>query len=233
MEFKINKEIFNIAPTLKVGVLALSGIDNKKNVTKFFDEELAKVTKSLVHKFDGIELGAYPLLQRWREIYKSFGERKARSSIEALIRRIVGGKGLYRINALVDLYNLASLNFELPCGGEDLDAMNGLLELTIATVSEEFLPLGSTEIEHPNKGEIIYKTGNTVVCRNFNYRESDITKLTEDTKNAIIVFEDVMSNELNLEKALDWMSNKAKSLLGAEVNMQMILDAKQPELAKI
>ena len=217
MKLEINKQIFERIPSLKVGVLVLSGVDNKADISKFFDSEIELITKNLTSRFDGVELGEYPLVQTWREIYKSFGEKKARSSIESLIRRILSGKGLYRINPLVDLYNLASLHFELPCGGEDVDSMKAPLELTVANGSEVFLPLGATQTENPNNGEIIYKSGDVVVCRNFNYRESDITKLTEDTTRAILVFECAFGDESKLNDAVTWLGDKAETLLGAKV----------------
>jgi len=224
MNFIINSEIFEQVPTLRCGVLVLSGVDNTRDITAFFDKEFAQIEKAITAKFDGMELAEYPLIRRWRDIYKGFGEKKARSSIEALIRRVSGGKGLYRINPLVDLYNLASLRFEFPFGGEDLDAMSAPLELTIARGDETFLCLGATQTENPNKGEIIYKSGDIVVCRNFNYRESDITKLTADTTNAIIVIEDVMGDVDGLNGALDWVAEHVQKLLGARVERRAILD---------
>ena len=222
MELKINKSVYDLVPSLRVGTLVLSGIDNTADVSAFFDAELATLTTSLSAKYDLEELSDQPLIKQWRAIYKSFGEKKARSSIEALIRRIVGGKGLYRINALVDLYNLASLRFELPAGGEDIDTMPDVLELTTATGTEVFKPLGAAEPENPNPGEIIYKTGDIVVCRNFNYRESDITKLTPSTTNAIIVFEDPTGCEETLNAAMDWVAERATTLLGANIDKRTV-----------
>jgi len=230
MEFKISKEIFEHVPTLRVGVLMLSGVDNKVDVTDFFDREFGQVEKDVRAKFEGIELSEYPLVRKWRDIYKSFGEKKARSSIEALVKRVAAGKGLYRINPLVDIYNIASLKFELPFGGEDINMMSDSLELTIANGDEEFLCLGATEVESPNKGEIIYKSGDVVVCRNFNYRESDITKLTEDTSNAIIVIEDGMGCDEALNSALDWVSDKVVTLLSAKVERRIILSSDEREM---
>ena len=162
-----------------------------------------------------MELAEYPVVRNWRNIYKDFGEKKARSSIEALIRRIVNGNDLPNINPLVDLYNVASLKFELPCGGEDLDNMPGDLELTFAQGNEEFISLGETEVENPNPGEVVYKSKDMIVCRNLNYRESDITKLTNETTNAIIVFEYINDNNTEeLQKALDFMSELVNKYLG-------------------
>jgi DNA/RNA-binding domain of Phe-tRNA-synthetase-like protein len=224
MEITVNPRVFAQIPSLSVGALTLSNVNNQIDITPFFETEYAQIEKSIIAKFGGTELGQYPLIARWREIYKSFGEKKARSSIESLIRRVSGGKGLYRINPLVDLYNLASLKFELPCGGEDTNKMPAPLELTIADGTEEFLQLGATETEHPIKGEIIYKSGPIVVCRNINYRESDLTKLTESTTNAIIVFEDALGAQLS--PALDYLALHAQSLLGAKITSRKVIKEK-------
>jgi len=224
LEFIISKEIFEKVPNLQVGVLVLANINNKADISKFFDDEMGTIAQGMFAYFDGMELSEYQLIRTWREIFKSFGEKKVRSSVEALMKRVLNGKGLYRINSLVDLYNLASLRFELPCGGEDLNMMSAPLELVIAKGDERFLPLGGIETENPNAGEIIYKSGGLVVCRNFNYRESDITKLTENTKNAIIIFEDALGNTEKLNKALAWIGEKAKILLNAETKKSCILN---------
>ncbi|MCL2629769.1 MAG: phenylalanine--tRNA ligase beta subunit-related protein [Alphaproteobacteria bacterium] len=230
MKFTVNQEIFSKFAPLKVAVVVLEGVNNKADVNAFFDSELAAITEGIRTKFNGVELAQYPVVQRWREIYKSFGEKDARSSIEALIKRIKNDKGLYRISPLVDIYNLASLKFELPAGGEDLDAITSDMELTFANGSEKFLPLGSTEVEVPAAGEVIYKFGDTVVCRNFNYRESDITKLTPSTSRAIIVFEDALGNDKNLGAAMDWICDKAVSLLGARVVKTAVLSEGDNEI---
>jgi len=216
MNLKVSDAVYEKVPSLRVGVLVLEGVNNTADVGEWFDKEYASIEKDKIAKFDGVELAEYPLIRAWRDIYKGFGEKKARSSIEALIRRVAGGKGLYRVNALVDIYNLASLKFELPCGGENIDAMPADMELTVADGTEEFLQLGSTEIENPNAGEIIYKSGDIVVCRNFNYRESDITKLTDDTTNAIVVFEDAHGDG-DLDGAMDWFVEHAEKMTGARV----------------
>lgn len=221
MKFTINGEIFDRISPLRIGVLVLENINNRADIGEFVAKEYADVGRNIVSKFDGIELAEYPVIRKWRDIYKDFGEKKARSSIEALIRRTLNGNPPPSINPLVDIYNLASMKFEVPCGGENLDAMGTDMELTFATGNENFIPLGQTEPEHPNVGEVIYKFADTVICRNFNYRESDVTKLTHDTTRAIIVFEDVAEGVL--ETALDWVSKKATEFLNATVLKTTIL----------
>ena len=59
------------------------------------------------------------------------------------------------------------------------------------------------------------------MCRNFNYRESDITKLTEDTKNCVLVIESVIADNADLINALKELSQMVEENLGgtAEINI--------------
>lgn len=68
-----------------------------------------------------------PGLRDARDLYKSFGMEPSRHrpSSEALLRRVLKGKGLYRISNAVDVCNLASLSFLLPIGMYDLDRIEG------------------------------------------------------------------------------------------------------------
>ena len=230
MKFSIDKDIFSKVSPLRVGVMILGGVNNKADVGDFVREGYAEVGRDVAAKFGDVELSEYPVIRRWRDIYKDFGEKKARSSVEALIKRVKNGNPPPAINPLVDIYNLASIKFELPCGGEDLAAINSDIELTFASGGEEFVSLGQTEIERPNQGEIVYKFSNTIMCRNFNYRESDITKLTGDTAAAIIVLEDAGPGDGGLESAMEWLAAKAGELLGANIVKKAVLSETNPEI---
>ena len=58
-----------------------------------------------------------------RALYKALGldPTKTRPSNEALLRRVLKGEALYRVNTLVDALNLCSLRDQLPFGLYDLD----------------------------------------------------------------------------------------------------------------
>lgn len=215
MKFKVDQEIFKMIEPLSVGVVYCRNIDNHFSGNEI-EEEFSKEKQSIKDRFAEVELAQYPVIQKWRQVYKSFGEKKKRCSVEALIRRTVNGKEIPLINPLVDIYNTASLKYELPCGGEDLAKVNNDIELTLATGQEDFLPLGEEELEHPQEGEIVYKSGNDILCGSFNYRESDITKLTNDTKECVLVIEYVNNNETdNLQEMLNYLSENVSKYLGA------------------
>ena len=91
------------------------------------------------------------------------------------------------INTLVALMNGFSLKHLVPCGGDDLDSVQGDLVLRLATGEELFAPLGGTEISHPEPGEAIYvDEGQQILCRRWNWRQGDSTKITPSTRNVLI-----------------------------------------------
>ncbi len=110
-----------------------------------------------------------------------------------------------------------------PCGGEDLDQMEGDLRLALADGTEPFMTIGSDENDPPKEGEVVYKDDAGCVCRCWNWREADRTKLTEDTKNAILVIESLESNrEGELKEALESLSKLVNVLLGGTTEIQVL-----------
>lgn len=218
MKFIVDKQLFDDYDNLKIGIIICNNINNNKKIN--IEEDFNKIKNDIKTKFQDVELAEYPIIHKWREIYKSFGEKKARSSIEALIRRTVNGKEIPNINPIVDIYNMISLKYELPVGGEDLSKIDGDVILTYAKGNESFIELGSTEEETVKENEIVYKFNDTVICRNFNYRESDITKLTEDTTDCILVIESVLDSDI--EKALEELASKVKTYLDGECHIKIL-----------
>lgn len=220
MKVIINENLFKDIPNLMIGIVIARNIKNDQKID--LTQEFSVISEKIKKKFADVELAEYPVIKAWRNVYKSFGEKKCRSSIEALIRRIMAGKELPRINPLVDIYNLISLTHEMPCGGEDLAVIDEDINLTYANSDEEFIPLGETEKERPNQNEVIYKFGSKVICRNFNYRESDLTKLTEATTTAILVIESLDNDLEGLKNALTDLAGLAKKHLSATAEIQVL-----------
>lgn len=132
-----------------------------------------------------------PEVQVWREAYKGFGvkPREARSSIEALLRRV--DAGLPRIDRLTDTYNAISVRHRLPIGGEDADGYRGSARLVTAVGTEEFDTVmdGEATIVYPSPGEIIWRDDIGVTCRRWNWRQCTRTRLTEATTNAVFIID--------------------------------------------
>jgi len=194
MKLKISREIFEKFPDVTIGVIVAEGVNNSK-----IQPEIIKMVYGIQEEvksdFEGISIFENPTIGAWRRVYKDFGAQKYRSSIEALVKRSTKGDLLGSINNLVDLYNYTSLKYILPLGGEDLDKVEGDIVLCLADGTERFVPIFSDVVEHPKEGEVIYRDDQDVMCRRWNWREADKTKLTKDTTNAVFVTEGVLAEE--------------------------------------
>ncbi len=225
-KFTINKEIFNYYHDLQIGVVVCKNINNttSKEACNLLESNIKKASKELYELSNLTELS---VIKDWRNAYKKFNEKKNRSSIESLLRRIYNNKPVSSINPLVDIYNSISIKYKLPCGGEDINKFsNGNIELTLSKGTENFLPLGSEESESPTVNEVIYKTENTVICRCFNWRESDITKLTPDTRNAFLCIECLNTKDTDaLNAAINDLNKYISTFLGGTCSTY-ILDCK-------
>ncbi|MAF34583.1 hypothetical protein CMO91_01930 [Candidatus Woesearchaeota archaeon] len=185
----LNPEVKEKFPGLHIGVVSITGIDNTKphdEVAKLVQQEQTKVKSLNIH-----ELVDNPKIKSWQEAYRSFGAKpsKYRCSVENLYRMILEGMTLRSINPVVDIYNYISLKHTIPAGGDDADKVDGEITLTLAKGDESFEQLNSKEQSNPKPGEVIYKDDKEVLCRRWNWRECDKTKMTEATKNAVLVVE--------------------------------------------
>ena len=84
-------------------------------------------------------------IQATRRIYKLCGKdpSRYRPSGEALVRRVLQGKGLYQVDTLVDLINLASMKYGYSIGAFDADKFSGdTLTLGIGKEDEPYEGIG-------------------------------------------------------------------------------------------
>src|SRR3989339_804121 len=128
-------------------------------------------------------------------------------------QRKINGEELRHINKLVDAYNFISLKYMLPIGGEDIDKIEGDVELTFAKKNEpKTLLLGDKEQRSPHEGEVIYKDEISAICRRWNWREAERTKLTEETKNCILVIEGLSSTT---KEGIEIITKELKELVSS------------------
>lgn len=84
-------------------------------------------------------------IQATRRIYKLCGKdpSRYRPSGEAIVRRVLQGKGLYQVDTLVDLINLASMKYGYSIGAFDADKFSGdTLTLGIGKEGEPYEGIG-------------------------------------------------------------------------------------------
>jgi len=225
MELKIQKEIFETFPDFIAGVIIVKDADNAGDNPEIA-QLLRKIEQEQIKTFAGLDtFSQHPQILAWRSCYRKFGvdPHQYRCSVEALVRRTLKGEQLRHINKLVDLYNYMSLKYVLPAGGEDTDKIVGGLVLCFANGDEQFVRLGGVENESPQKGEVVYKDNQGVVCRRWNWREADRTKLTEQMKNAVIVVEALSPASKNEVKiATQELADLIKRFCGGENSFYLV-----------
>lgn len=215
-KFIIEDAFWEVFPEAKIGIVLFKGINNQIVDIETYEQMLLSAEKEANIFFIEPEFSNNPVIKVWRDAFQKFKTKKgARSSIEALLKRVNNGNHIGTINPLVDIYNSISLKYALPCGGEDIDNFVGDVKLTKAIGDEYFVTLGSDEDAPPFEGEIVYKDDAGAICRCWNWRESVRTMLTEKTKNAFMCIELVdEKREEVLINALRELSETTQKHLG-------------------
>ena len=223
-KFIIEDDFWELFPNAKIGIITCNGIDNTIKDENQYKDMISQGEKEALNHLPNEEFSSNEVIKVWRDAFKKFKTKKgARSSIEALLKRVSTGKELGTINPLVDIYNSISLKYAMPCGGEDMDKFIGDIRLTKATGDESFITLGSDKSEPPYEGEIVYKDDKGAICRCWNWRESVRTMLTEDTKNAFLCIELVDENrEKEFENALKELSQLVEKNLGGKSEVSIL-----------
>lgn len=191
----IDEAVYALRPDFAVLLMTAEGLANGPSDGRFRSAAAGKegppAGRSTGAPGDGTEPAevAGGHAEAWRAAYRGFGvnPKRARPSVDALLRR----GDLPEINQVVDAYNLVSVRYELPIGGEDLDAYAGPARLVRAVGDESFdtAKNGDPVVEHPDAGEVIWRDDAGVTCRRWNWRQCVRTRITEQTKNALFILE--------------------------------------------
>ena len=115
-------------------------------------QEIDAVSRVLSLSAELSDVGSHPAIRASRQAYKACGKDPARYrlSSEALMRRIVKGNQLYKINNVVDLVNLVSLKSGMSIGGYDADKIRGLVSFDIGLKDEPYEAIGRGELNIEN-----------------------------------------------------------------------------------
>ncbi|AOY77874.1 B3/B4 domain-containing protein [Clostridium formicaceticum] len=223
-KFIIEDDFWTLFPKAKIGVVTFHSIDNSIKDKEKYKEMICTSEKEALKYLTNEEFSSNEVIKVWRDAFQKFKTKKgARSSIEALLKRVHKRDPIGTINPLVDIYNSISLKYALPCGGEDIDTFVGNIRLTKAVGGEDFITLGSDESAPPYEGEIIYKDNEGAICRCWNWRESVRTMLTENTKNAFLCIELIDERRLKeLEMALNDLAKSVKDHIGGTYKITIL-----------
>jgi DNA/RNA-binding domain of Phe-tRNA-synthetase-like protein len=234
MLFRIEESVFRMFPQFCRGIVTAAGIDNSRPSPEL--EALLREQEEKVRQNPAIDLATHPRLQVWKDAYRQFGANpnKFTPSIVFLAKQAKSGKPVRSISPAVDAFNIISLKHVIPCGGDDMDSVDGDVTLGRALSDETFAPIFKPEdVEHPEPGEVIYVNRLTkrVLCRRWNWRNADFSKLSPETRNLGINVDGMMSSigRSEIEEAAEGLKELLFRFCGGRINIHY-LDAQNPEV---
>jgi len=108
------------------------------------EQEIAALLARLQREIPLEQLAARDSVQAVRAMFRAWGldPTHSRPSGEQLLRRVLQGKGLYRVSNVVDLNNLGSCETGWPWGSFDLDRLRPPLAFRHGRPGESYLAIG-------------------------------------------------------------------------------------------
>ena len=150
IDIAICKELKEVCPKVTLG--CIEATVNTENSTNDLLEEINNYCDTLKNEINIEELSSIPRIKDGRQAYKNLGKSpsKYRLSSEALIRRVLQGKGLYKINNVVDINNLISIKSKFPVGSYNIDNLSSPVLLTVGTEGAQYKGIGKDLINVSN-----------------------------------------------------------------------------------
>jgi DNA/RNA-binding domain of Phe-tRNA-synthetase-like protein len=202
----IDQSITSSVPALKLGLIETSELIMPDNSDELWQDlqRLGDEVREAVGDLAG--LAARAEVVAVRDAYRALGKdpSRYRGSAEALVRRQIQGKGLYRVNPLVDLNNYISLLSLCPVGSYDLDNIQGSVCFREGLPGESFVGIGKSTIN---------LEGLPVFCDDLGpfgspTSDSERTMITQNTGRALTV---IISFGASVYP-LDWLLEEGRAL---------------------
>lgn len=226
--FRYDEHICTHFPELRASVILGTGLNNCLTTGVLYEQYRAQQEHTSAQIRDRL-LSELPQLAAWRAAFRRFNVNptRYRSAPEALLRRLTKKGEIPGINAIVDINNLISIRYAIPVAAFDIRSVNGELLVRSAHGEEQFTPLGSTSVETPDRGEVIFVDRNDLVfARRWCWRQSDHSAARIDTNQVIITIEAMHPGaEEDVQLAARDLIEMLRVFLGGEVEWAFLSPA--------
>ncbi|SHK07943.1 B3/4 domain-containing protein [Desulforamulus aeronauticus] len=146
MKISISDEVSGICPKTALGVLSYKAtvVPSTQELIALFEDVVA----TLFQEYSIEKIAQNPHITATRQAYKALGKspHEYRNAAEAMLRRIVQGKGLYQINNIVEVNNLISITSGYSIGSYDANQLKGNIELQRAASGSHYDGIGKASI---------------------------------------------------------------------------------------
>ena len=220
MQFQLNwdSRVLSKFPELAICIGTVNGVLVEKE-----NEQIRKLKKSVYEevraKYNIETLKDNSTVRAYRDFYWKLGidPTKTRPSGEALLRRVLHGGDLPCISNVVDAYNLASMKTIIPISGFDKDRLSPPFQVRFANNGEAFVGIGMSKPLILTDNMLVLADERQILCI-YPYRDADYTKITEKTRNVVIIGYGAPGIERNqLEEAVETTLSYIKGVSGGEI----------------
>jgi DNA/RNA-binding domain of Phe-tRNA-synthetase-like protein len=184
--FDVSSEVLQLG--LQGAYLRFTELSNRISDTEF-DDLLASSLRDLISGLSESVIENDAQLRGFRLLHDAVkrSNRKNVASPENLLRLLLARGSMPRVNLLVDIYNLVSMETRLALGAHDIYRISGNVHLMMTTGTERFQPLGATANKGVSEGEYAYiDDSNEIICR-LEVRQVEKTKVTLDTNDCFYI----------------------------------------------
>lgn len=188
MEYiKIDAPLQSRFPGLAAQIIRFKCVNIKREDSSLeqFKNEVFEEVRS---RWNVDELRDDPVFRAYRDFFWKLGidPTKNRPAAEALIRRVLRGSPIPKINIWVDAYNLVSILTAIPIASFDVDLLKGELLMREAKLGEAFLGIGMDKPVSLSGGEAVIQDDERLVAI-YPYRDADYSKVTQETNNILML----------------------------------------------
>ncbi|NWF86715.1 hypothetical protein HXY32_02740 [Candidatus Bathyarchaeota archaeon] len=221
-----NSKVSVMFPRLSICI----GIINNVHVQKE-NEQVKRLKRAVYEEVKAVynveTLKDNPTVRAYRDFYwkLNIDPTKTRPSSEALLRRVLNGDVLPQISTVVDAYNLASMKTIIPISGFDKDCLKLPFQVRFAKNGEVFTGIGIGKPISLTDKMLVLTDENQVLCI-YPYRDSEYTKITGQTRNALIVgYGAPKISEEQLTEAVETTLRYVKLVSGGEIEMVKVFSS--------
>ncbi len=139
LHLKADEQLFTKAGDIKLGIIHYEGIE-AGNIPSMLVGRLQLYTENLHTELQTKAWTDYPGIAAWRKIFKRTGAdpSKHRPSVEALYRRMKKEPSVPTGNSAIALNNFFSLQYEIPLGIYDAEAIKGDVFIKIGRDTDSY-----------------------------------------------------------------------------------------------
>lgn len=182
MKITIDRSILSQLPEFNIIALSMDVTYEENNI--FVEELIKKTEKKISEEYSLEEVLNIPLIKEGRDGYKKLKKDPSRYRLacESLLRRLVKGNELYRINNLVDVGNILSIECKRSVAVLDYEKIKGNVKIRLGKSTDiyEGIGRGIINIENiPLYEDSIGPFGSTT-------SDTIRTSVTKDTKKILL-----------------------------------------------